>query len=257
MQTQTQTVIPQFSVQLAQGAADLRAAQALRYQVFVAELGGAGPGVDHVNGLETDPWDDLSHHLILRDLARSGHPVVGVYRLLDSDGASAAGGFYSETEYDLTPLQASGRRLLELGRSCLHRDYRGGAALLYLWQALADYVARHRFDILFGVASFHGTDPQIYAQALSQLAAQHMAPPALRPRSRAYQPMDLLRPDQIDRRRAMKDMPALIKAYLRLGGMIGDGAYVDRAFNTIDVCLVLDMGRLNQRQRALHTRGLP
>lgn len=256
MQTQTQTVIPQFTAQLAQGADDLRAAQALRYQVFVAELGGAGPGVDHVNGLETDPWDDLSQHLILRDMARAGHPVVGVYRLLDSPGAQAAGGFYTETEYDLAPLRASGRRLLELGRSCLHRDYRGGAAMLYLWQALADHVARHQFDVLFGVASFHGTDPQVYAQALSQLAAQHLAPPDLRPRSRAFQPLDLLPPNLIDRRRAMKDMPSLIKAYLRLGGVIGDGAFIDRAFNTIDVCLVLDMDRLNQRQRALHRRGL-
>lgn len=251
-----QTVLPQFSVRLAQSAGDLRAAQALRYQVFVRELGGNGPEVDHAKGLETDRFDPVSDHLILQDTARPDRPVVGVYRLMQAEGAAKVGGFYTETEYDLTPLHASGKRLLELGRSCLHPDYRGGTAMLHLWQALAQYVARHRIEILFGVASFHGTDADRYAHALSQLAARHLAPVPLRARSRVYQPMALLKPDQIERRRAMKDMPSLIKAYLRLGGVIGDGAYVDQAFNTLDVCLILDTARLNARQMAIYARGL-
>ena len=149
-------------------------------------------------------------------------------------------------------MRRSGRRLLELGRSCLHRDYRGGAALFHLWQGLATYVERHGIEILFGVASFHGTDVQAMAQPLSLLHHRHLAPPHLRVRARAFQPMDLLPQDRIDRRTAMLQIPPLIKAYLRLGGCVGDGAFVDHAFNTVDVCLVMDTARMTERQKALY-----
>jgi putative hemolysin len=141
---------------------------------------------------------------------------------------------------------------MELGRSCVHPDYRGGTAMFHLWTALADYVAAHGIEILFGVASFHGTDPQALAAPLSLLHHRHLAPPELRVRARAFQPMDLMPEAAIDRRRAMLEVPALIKAYLRLGGVVGEGAFVDHAFNTTDVCLVMDTARLNARQAALY-----
>ncbi len=245
---------PDISVRLARDAADVRAAQRLRYEVFVAELGGSGPLVDHKNRLERDRFDPYFDHLIACDAARDG-AVVGVYRVLRNDQAAKAGQFYSEDEYDLTPLRQSGRRLLELGRSCLHRDYRGGPVLFRLWQALAEYVDRHRIEVLFGVASFHGTDIAALAQPLSLLHQRHLAPPDLRVRARSYQPMDLVPSDQIDRRQAMLQVPALIKAYLRLGGFVGDGAFIDRSFNTTDVCLLMDTARMTAQQKARYSRG--
>ena len=162
---------PKFATRLAVTAEDVRAVQALRYQVFVSELGGDGPLVDHVAGLELDRFDAHAEQLILLDEARSvGDQVVGVYRLMDAESAAAAGQFYSEDEYDLTALLASGRTVLELGRSCLHPEYRGGAAMWHLWQGLAQVVASKRAEILFGVASFHGQDVQALAQPLSVLA---------------------------------------------------------------------------------------
>ena len=241
---------PEFSVRLARTEDDLRAAQRLRYEVFVAELGGGGAEVDHEARLERDRFDAHVDHLLLTDAARGA--VVGVYRLLREDHARAAGQFYSEDEYDLAPLRASGRRLLELGRSCLHPDYRGGTAMLHLWQALAGYVTEHRIELLFGVASFHGTDVAALAQPLSLLHHRHLAPEGLRVRSRAFQPMDLLPEDAIDRKRAMLETPSLIKAYLRLGGVVGEGAFVDHAFNTTDVCLLMDTAALSPRQRGIY-----
>jgi putative hemolysin len=146
--------------------------------------------------------------------------------------------------------------LLELGRSCLHSDYRGGMAMYHLWNGLARYIAEHRIEILFGVASFHGTDPARLSQALSLLHHRHLAPPQIRPRAReaAYQPMNLMAEDQVDRVTAMKQTPSLIKAYLRLGGFVGDGAFVDHAFNTTDVCLILDTGAMNQSQADLYRK---
>ncbi|TMV13456.1 GNAT family N-acetyltransferase [Arenibacterium halophilum] len=244
-----------FSVRLAQTSEDLRAAQALRYDVFVRELGAGGEMVDHVEGLERDRFDDHVDHMLLIDDAVGR--VVGVYRLLQQQQAEALGGFYSEGEYDLTPLKNSGRRLLELGRSCLARDYRGGIGMHHMWQGLADYVHEREIDVLFGTASFHGTDAQALAEPLTMLHLNHLAPPELRVRAleKHYQPMNLVAPDQLDRRRAMVAVPALIKAYLRLGGTVGDGAYVDHTFNTTDVCLILDTARMNDRSRRSLTGG--
>ena len=121
---------PQLCLRLAQDASDLRAAQRLRYHVFVEELGGDGPLVDHAARLERDAFDPFFDHLILVDLRRDpalGEHVVGVYRLLPSDRLDRAGQFYSETEYDLGPLKATGRRLLRrLGHRRDHRTDQGG-----------------------------------------------------------------------------------------------------------------------------------
>lgn len=244
---------PKFSVYIAETPEDLKAAQALRYDVFVRELGGGGPLVDHDQGLERDAFDPFFDHMIVRD-DNSG-AVVGVYRLLRDDQAAVAGQFYSEEEYDLAPLRASGRKLLELGRSCVHRDYRGGAAMFHLWTGLATYVQDHGVEILFGVASFHGTDPMALAEPLSLLHHRHLAPEDLRVRALPdhFQAMDLVPPEALDRKAAMVAMPALIKAYLRLGGTVGEGAYVDHGFNTTDVCLVTDTARMNDRQKRLYT----
>lgn len=249
-----------FSLRLARDARDLRAAQRLRYGVFVEELGADGPLVDHQARLERDRFDDIFDHLLLIDNRRDPgllEDVVGVYRLLPSDRLGPGGRFYSEEEYDLAPLRATGRKLLELGRSCVHPDHRGGTAMFHLWNGLADYVLERGIEILFGVASFHGTDIARLTPSLAYLHHHHLAPPALRVRARepGFQRMDLLPPDQLDRKAAMAATPALIKAYLRLGGFVGEGAWIDRDFNTTDVCLVMDTRRMSERHRGYYTRG--
>ena len=248
---------PDFKLKLAETAADIQAAQRLRYEVFVAELGAKGAAVDHTSRLEKDRYDPFFDHLLLLDRNRkTDDRVVGVYRLMRPEQAERAGQFYSENEYDLKGLKRSGRRMLELGRSCVHADYRGGMAMYELWSGLSDYVARHDIEVLFGVASFPGTDIAALAQPLSFLHHRHLAPPELRVTARepGAQRMDLVPPDALDRRAAMLATPALIKAYLRLGGFVGRGAWVDHAFNTTDVCLVMDTARMNARQRDIYSR---
>ena len=245
---------------LAETEDDLTAAQRVRYEVFVKELGSDGPDVDHREKLEKDRFDPHFDHLLLIDPdapeeALDG--VVGVYRLLREDRAEKIGQFYSEDEYDLSVLKSSGRKLLELGRSCLLPDYRGGTGMYLLWNGLADYVLSNEIEVLFGVASFHGTDVNEFAAPLSLLHQRHLAPEDLRVRAvnDAYQSMDLITNDQLDAKAAMLAIPALIKAYLRLGGFVGDGVYIDHAFNTIDVCLILDTERMNARQRNIYEKA--
>ena len=250
---------PEFILRLAQDEADLIAAQRLRYDVFVDELGGGGTLVDHDARLERDAFDPFFDHLILFDAAVKGTPAVGVYRLLRGDrltgGPDALDRFYSEDEYDLSRLKFSGRKLLELGRSCVHPEYRGGSAMMVLWNGLADYVAEHGIEVLFGVASFHGTDIDALKAPLSLLHHRHLAPEPLRVRAQpdVYQDMNLLKEEQIDRVAAMRAVPALIKAYLRLGGYVGEGAFIDRAFNTTDVCLIMDTAQMSAKHKAFYT----
>lgn len=248
---------PIFRVKLAETPQELRAAQRLRYEVFVEELGGDGPLVDHAERLERDRFDPFFDHLLLLDDSKNGY-VAGVYRLLRDDQAARAGQFYSEDEYDLTALKASGRRLMELGRSCLAKSYRGGPGMYHLWNGLGRYVTDYNIEILFGVASFHGTDIDRLAPPLSLLHDRHLAPEALRVRARSehFQPMDLISNENLDRRGAMLQVPALIKAYLRLGGYVGDGAFVDHQFNTTDVCLILDTDRLTEKQKSIYQQGV-
>jgi putative hemolysin len=248
-----------YALRIAETAEDLTAAQRLRYEVFVAELGGDGPLVDHAARLERDAFDPFFDHLVLVDLRRDPaglDHVIGAYRVLPGDRRAAAGQFYSEGEYDLGPLLASGRRLLELGRSCVHADHRGGAAMFHLWNGLAEYVLDRGIEVLFGAASFHGTDVAALAQPLAWLHHHHLAPPAMRVSARPphRQRMDLIPADRLDRRAALAATPALIKAYLRLGGFVGDGAFLDHAFNTTDVCLVMDTGQMSARHREFYVR---
>lgn len=246
-----------FELRLAKTAEDLRLAQGLRYDVFVRELGGDGVLVDHAAGLEADRFDPFFDHLMLMDHARQANPCVGVYRLMRQDQAAAAGQFYCDDEYDLSVLKAGPLKLLELGRSCVHPDYRGGMAMLHLWNGLAAYVEDHGIDLMFGVASFHGTDAAAFAGPLSLLHHRYLAPEEIRVRARAdsFQPMDLIAEPDLDRVAAARAMPALIKGYLKMGGFVGEGAYIDRPFNTTDICLLMDVKRVSQKQLGLYAKG--
>ena len=248
-----------FEVRLAANAADIAAAQRLRYRVFVEEMGAGASRADHDNRLEQDEFDPYFDHLIVIDNAREvSDPldrVIGVYRLMRSEAAAAGRGFYGAGEYDLSPIIRSGRNVVELGRSCVAAEYRGGVAMHLLWNGLADYVLSRDIDLLFGVASFHGTDVDALAQPLSYLYHNHLAPEDIRVRAQPahFVEMNLIPADAVERRVAMPAVPALIKGYLRLGGFVGDGAYVDHDFNTVDVCLIMDTARMTARYRDQYT----
>ena len=236
-----------FVVKLAETEAEKEAAFRLRYDVFVDEMKGDGPCVDHAARIETDRFDPFAAHMIVTDGA--GGPVIAVYRLMTQEMADRAGGYYSAQEFDLTPVLASGRRCLELGRSCLHPKFRGGTAFVALWTGLADYISEHKIELLFGVASFHGTDVDTLSGPLSMLHHRHLAPASLRAKALCDQSLDMniLPEDQIDRRAAMVAMPSLMKAYLRMGGVVGQGAWIDHDFNTTDVLMIMDTREMNAR----------
>lgn len=246
-----------YAFRLASSEAEVAAAQRLRYRVFVESLGVRGGELtDHSAGLEADRFDQHCEHILILDALR-GNAVVGTTRLLSEAGAAKAGGFASEVEFDLAGLRRSGRRLLEVGRTCLHPDHRGGSAMHRLWQGLAALVEERGAHLLFGLASFPGTDPLALARPLWCLQEDHLAPENMRPRSRAPLDLSLRSGEPPCRRDAMLATPALVKAYLRLGGRVGEGAFLDRDFGCIDVCMVLDTATLSARARRIYGMERP
>jgi len=249
-----------FTVRLAETDDDVAAAQHLRYRVFVEEMGAHVSDEDRAAGRERDRFDPYFDHLLLIDNETANDPencgVVGAYRLMRRDSAKSGIGFYGAQEYDLHLLEEHSREVLELGRSCVDREHRGAAGMHLLWTALGQYVAEHDVEILFGVASFHGSNPAPLSHALSYLHHFHLAPPDLRVRALQsnFTPMDLMPAENVDRIEALRQTPALIKAYIRLGGFVGEGAFVDHEFNTVDVCLLMDTARMVDRYRSFYSR---
>jgi len=236
-----------LEVRLAKSELEVAAAQRLRYEVFYEELAAqATPDVAAARR-DFDRFDPFCDHLIVIDHgAGQMNRVVGVYRLMRRDIAAKAGQFYTQDEFSIRRLLRGGRQVLELGRSCVHADYRNAGVMNLMWRALAHYISMHDIKILFGCASFHGADPNKHALALSYLHKNHLAPPQIRPKAlrKRYVKMDRVPPTEIDDKAAMLALPSLLRGYLRLGGVIGDGAVIDAAFDTIDVCIVVRTDRL-------------
>ena len=232
-----------LGLRIAATPSEVDALQSLRYRVFYDEMGAEPDAVSVLSRRDIDSFDLVADHLIVVDHALGDGPegVVGTYRMMQREGAALAGRFYSADEYDIAPLLSFPGRILELGRSCVDARYRGRAVMQLLWRGIAAYVFAHEIDLLFGCASLAGTDPDVNAAELTYLHHNHLAPPALRPRARAERYVDMRRvpPETVDARKVLLTLPPLVKGYLRLGGMVGDGAVIDRQFNTTDVAIVV------------------
>ncbi|NLI27748.1 MAG: GNAT family N-acetyltransferase [Acetobacter sp.] len=232
-----------LGVRLASCDAERDAAQALRYRVFYEEMGARPDERALRTHRDIDEFDEVADHLLVIDHAISSgaEGVVGTYRLLQNEAAAKVGHFYSQSEFDISPLTDFPGRLLEVGRSCIDLNYRGRAAMQLLWRGIAYYIFLHRIDVLFGCASLQGTDPEALSPELTYLYHNHLAPPALRVRALPERRVEMLRqdPHQLDHRACLARLPPLIKGYLRLGGFVGDGAVVDTQFGTTDVAVLV------------------
>lgn len=225
-------------VSVAESEAEIRAAQRLRYRVFVEEMGARIGG--RRSALEQDRFDPYCEHLIVRDTISDR--VIGTYRFLTAERARQLGSFMSEREFDLTPLFAIRGRMAELGRACIDPDYRGGTALLLLWSGIARHVQKRGASFLFGCASIAMDDGGVNAvRAYKQLVQHHLAPPEYRVLPR----IPLLSTRGPDGGRAA--VPTLLKGYLRIGGWICGEAAWDPEFNTADLLVLLPLEHIAAR----------
>lgn len=247
--------IGNLEVRLAQTPRELRKAQALRYKVFYGEMAAVADAKTRFFRRDEDRFDRICDHLLVFDHEspnRSKKPrIVGTYRLLRQEIAELHGGFYTADEYDIAPLLArhSHLKFLELGRSCVLPEYRTSRTVELLWHGIWSYVRAHDLDVMFGCASFAGTDPQDNATALSFLHHHAATAPewSVTALPNRYTDMNLLSKDAMSARAALRELPPLVKGYLRIGAKIGDGAVIDHQFGTTDVLIVLPVSDIDER----------
>jgi putative hemolysin len=245
---------PAVMVRLAETKAEIEAAQALRYKVFYQEYN-ATPTPEMARlERDFDEFDPHADHLVV--VESSSNQIVGTYRLLSRAVAEKYGQFYTSNEFDISPILKSATNVLELGRSCVLPEFRSRPVLQMLWQGIADYVLNNRIEMLFGCASFHGTDPKALALPLSYLYHHHLAPEDLRPRAlpERYIDMNMIAKNDLNPKAAMNALPPLIKGYLRVGSLIGDGAVIDEQFGTTDVCIMLHTSIVAQHYKKHYER---
>lgn len=223
---------------------EVRAAQRLRYQVFVREMGArlSTPVPEH----DIDLFDDYCEHLVVREQATQ--EVIGTYRVLTPAQARRVGSTYSDTEFDLTRLRSLRERMVELGRSCVHPDFRQGGVIMALWGALGDFMVRNQLDTMIGCGSIpmmHNgvVGGDVAASIWAQLRQTHLAPIEYQVRPRLPLPVE-----QLDSSLRVEP-PALIKGYLRMGTRVLGAPAWDPDFNTADLPLMMRLADLPQRYR--------
>jgi putative hemolysin len=238
LQKQPHPAQERYTLSTARTLTEIEEAQRLRFKVFAEEMGARLPTANE--GLDRDIFDNYCEHLLVRD--NSDNRVIGTYRILAPNRAASIGSYYSETEFDLTRLSHLRDRMVEVGRSCVHRDHRDGATITQLWSGLADYMRKHGHEYLIGCASISINDGGHYAASVyAKVNRLHAAPAEYRVFPRCPLRLDALN-QSLD-----VIIPPLIKGYLRLGAYVGGEPAWDPDFNTADIFILLPMSRLNAK----------
>ena len=250
----------QYSFELATRPETVAACQRLRYRVFALELGASLESA--AEQVDADPYDPFCRHLVVRE--RAGGAVVACTRILSDQDAAGTGGFYSQTEFDLGRLHALPGRKLEIGRTCVHPEHRGGGAIACLWQGLAGFMLAERYDYLFGCASVDMRDGGRQARLIYRSARERgqvndslgIAPRVPLPDGGAPAAAPPIGLNASVRRL----LPPLLKAYLNLGAEICGAPAWDRRFNVADMFVLVDRAHIAPRYARRFLRppaGLP
>ncbi len=230
-----------YAARVADGEDDLRRAQELRFLTFIAR-GGAAQGGGRETGRDEDGFDSRCTHVLIED-QRSG-TLVCCFRLLMLQSGGEIGRSYSAQHYNLAALEAFGGPMVEMGRFCIHPDWKDPDILRVAWGAMTGFVDAAGVEMLFGCSSFHGTEAEAYLDAFALLKDAHLAPRRWLPRVKApnvFRFAQRLRQRSPDMRRAMQAMPPLLRTYLLMGGWVSDHAVVDREMNTLHVFTGLEI----------------
>ena len=229
-----------FIVKLASTEEEMKQLYKLRYEELLLYYNENNENDEHTF---TDQYDHICDHLICYD--KVNQEVAGTYRLVLQEHIKDIGSFITESEYDISKLKSE--KLLELGRAVVSGKYRNGAAIIMLWRGLVRYAQTNNIKYMFGTGSFQGVNPLDYSQALSYIYYDHLSPQEVRVRARldSRSDMNLIKREDIDLREVKKQMPALIKGYIKIGATFGEDVFIDKPFNSVDVFVLLDIEKVN------------
>ncbi len=233
-------IFKNFTIKIAEFNFEIKKAQSLRYKIFFKEKKIKKKSFKFLLQRDYDFYDKISDHLIIIDNNREIRDnVIGTYRLLRGNCAKLYRGFYTEQEFDISNLKKnfSSKDILELGRSCVHPQYRSGIILKLLWQGISNYIKMYKIKILMGCASFHGTNPSKFEDEFSLLYQSYRLPEDYNVKS--LQSNEISFNKNINHSTILNKLPPLIKGYLRAGGMVSQNFYIDTEFETIDYCVIM------------------
>ena len=243
-------IFKNFTVKIAETDFEIKKAQHLRYKIFLKDKKTKNNPINNLFKRDFDFYDKVSDHIIIIDNnINNNENVVGTYRLLRGNFAKIYKGFYTEQEFDISNLKKhfSNSNMLELGRSCVHVDYRSGIILKLLWQGISNYINNYKIKILFGCASFHGTDPKKFRNEFNLLRKNFCLNDDFNVKSLQKNPIHFQTLQ--DEKMVFKNLPPLIKGYLRAGGMMSKDYFIDKEFNTIDFCVVVFTDQIIDRYK--------
>lgn len=226
-----------YRARLAETAEDVSATQRLRYLAFIANRGGY-----RESGLDADSFDDRCRHVLVEDI-RTG-TLVCCFRLLPLEDGAEIGRTYSAQYYELSALTEFRGRMVEMGRFCVHPEWKDPDILRVAWGAMTAYVDREGVEMIFGCSSLMGTEAESFMDAFALLNQRHLAPRRWLPRVKApevFRFAQKLRRRRPDPKRALLGMPPLLRTYLLMGGWVSDHAVVDRDLGTMHVFTGLEI----------------
>ncbi len=243
-------IFKNFTVKIAETDFEIKKAQHLRYKIFFKDKKAKNKPINNLFKRDFDFFDKVSDHIIIIDNnINNNENVVGTYRLLRGNFAKIYKGFYTEQEFDISNLKKyfSNSNMLELGRSCVHPEYRSGIILKLLWQGISNYINNYKIKILFGCASFQGTDPKKFINEFNLLRKNFCLSDEFNVKSlqKNYFHFQILQNEKM----VFKNLPPLIKGYLRAGGMMSKDYFIDKKFNTIDFCVVVLIDQIVNRYK--------
>ncbi|MGD9605334.1 MAG: GNAT family N-acetyltransferase [Bacilli bacterium] len=194
-------------------------------------------------GLFTDQYDDYCEHLIVID--HTEEVIAGTYRFVRKDHLISTNKFITENEYDLTPLKPY--NIMELGRAVVRKEYRSGSVIMLLWRGIFTYAKINNIHYMFGTASFNGTNIKNYEHGLSYLYYHYLAELSFKAHNTDTVKLNLLPQEAINETLAKKQLPPLVKGYLRVGAKFASEIFIDYPFNSIDVLVLLDVYNIDQK----------
>jgi len=239
----------QFIVKIAETLLEIESALKLRFQVFNLEMN-EGLQSSYETGFDSDVFDTFCDHLIVQE--RTSGKTVGTYRLLRQDKAEQHIGFYSEGEFDMTTFKTNTHHAMELGRSCVAKEFRSAAVINLLWSGIGRYIELHGVTHLFGCASLHTHDVNAIAPIHAYLSTFHLAPSIFRvhPLSQCRMSLPPYTLHAQDHSVVFSSLPPLVKGYIRLGAVICGDPAIDREFGTTDFLILLDTERISSKYKA-------
>ncbi len=232
--------IGRYRARFASSELDVSAAQSLRYRCF---------NLSNKVELDVDEYDIPCRHVLIENLETE--KLICCYRIMIFDNGKEISNSYSSQFYDLKAIESYPDPMIEVGRFCVHPETNDPSVTLTAWAALAQIVDQYQTQLLFGCSSFVGVEKEKYLDSFALLRDRYIAPDHWRPKMKAAQVFcyskDLI--DKVDKKKALLNMPPLLKTYLSMGAWVSDHAVIDLKMKTLHLFTGMEISKIPKSRK--------